>query len=1107
MKRKRKSGGGSHVDKCPKIDDSDLRPSYALLRQYYPEVLTLRNYLVSRLPKTAKRRRRRIRQYGLHCGSESPSEDGVVDLLDKTLVGSFASVSSDTDDSIEKDLTIFTQHLNDVSVSTLNTQCVPNQSEIVHFVVWLLFRRHCGGHRPQHILCQGYQRTAVDSDLIGAPDVPGIYSNSQNQHVERLGQHPWTALPSLIGNRADRLISELLIGCGVFVPIENSNNYSQLSGKPLCDLKVLRIPSNPGESNTNERTVAVENTNLPTKRPRGLSEIRFVRQRMLYSRPTTSGHAKIVFGLGPVHVLNRKRDTNDLAETISIAKYIFPREFGLHNVFTSQVDARDTSQAYKDYTLREKEIARVELRRRKSHPNAAIDRKQPLPKRVKGEILNVIHRIRKRHQRCPYHALLHHYCPRRTDADGNMNESVRQASTAVQVSAFCCAVLFKVFPPDLWGPGQTGEHNKNTLMHNIDKFVRLRRYESMSLHNVLQSMHINGIPWLMPSNADPEAKMSLTDFGKRQQLMAEMIYYVFDSFLIPLIRNNFHVTESTAQRNQLFYFRHDVWRALSEPAFTMLKDKMFEECNTEDLQKTLARRALGVSQVRMLPKEKGMRPIINLRRRVHRLKFGELVLGKSINSLLTPAFSVLNFERDTRPWMLGSALFSVHEMFPRLQAFRQTLSKHGLDNAPLYFANVDVQACFDTIPQKRLMKLVKTIISADQYQISKYSRVKLIGGDQDTPGFGAKPSWKFLTKAAAGKQRFDFAREVSTDSAHGRTKTIYVDGIAQRVERRRAILDLLDEHIGANVIKLGNRYYRQKEGIPQGSIVSTLLCSYMYGELEHEALSFLRDNSNRQQSVLLRLIDDFLVISTSRSVAERFMQTMHAGLPQFGVQVKAEKSRANFEVGAAAGPVVRLPSSTDFPFCGHAINTTTLSFSKDVARRQRANLAEAITVEFTRLPGQTFYRKTLNALKIQMHGMLLSTKYNTPETVLGNLRHAFHEVATKTYFYIKSLDGRHGVGLRLIIKAVDDMIKLAVALMQRRRSGSKQRRDMHTRTSDDETGSIYECAVSRAQTRGLACEAFRDVFSRRQTRFKGLIAWLEAQLALPVIKAARQGRS
>lgn len=138
--------------------------------------------------------------------------------------------------------------------------------------------------------------------------------------------------------------------------------------------------------------------------------------------------------------------------------------------------------------------------------------------------------------------------------------------------------------------------------------------------------------------------MSKSDYLKRQELLAEFIYYIFDSFLIPLVRSNFHVTESNVHKNRLFYFRHDIWQMLTEPCLRSLKTSMFEELK-QCTAKTISEKALGVSQVRLVPKAVGARPVMNLRKRQQIVKYGRTALGASINSLMRPAFDVLKLEK------------------------------------------------------------------------------------------------------------------------------------------------------------------------------------------------------------------------------------------------------------------------------------------------------------------------------------------------------------------------------------------------------------------------------------------------------------------------------
>jgi telomerase reverse transcriptase len=172
----------------------------------------------------------------------------------------------------------------------------------------------------------------------------------------------------------------------------------------------------------------------------------------------------------------------------------------------------------------------------------------------------------------------------------------------------------------------------------------MKRIRSQEIITTSLTAHqIHSIPWLaLPDHAT--GRTSQTDAFKRLQLFHEFLYYVFDSMLIPLIRGHFYVTESNAHRYRLFYFRHDIWRSLAESSLASLKVSMLAEVKAEDAQKILKARTIGYSQLRLLPKETGVRPIMNLRRRTIKTGYKNM-LGSSINSVLAPVFNMLTFEK------------------------------------------------------------------------------------------------------------------------------------------------------------------------------------------------------------------------------------------------------------------------------------------------------------------------------------------------------------------------------------------------------------------------------------------------------------------------------
>ena len=189
---------------------------------------------------------------------------------------------------------------------------------------------------------------------------------------------------------------------------------------------------------------------------------------------------------------------------------------------------------------------------------------------------------------------------------------------------------------------------------------------------------------------------------------------------------------------------------------------------------------------------------------------------------------------------------------------------------------------------------------------------------------------KFIARAFAPDDFNSFEENIETDLALGKKNTVFIENIVSQFKDKEEILDLLEEHVKRHLVKIGKKFYRQKEGIAQGSVVSSLLCNYFYADLEARHLSFL----DPAESLLLRLTDDFLLITTNCTHAKLFLDIMHAGLPAYGVRVNPDKTLVNFEATVQGKKLSRLVGKTGFPYCGSFINTNTLNISKDRERKK-----------------------------------------------------------------------------------------------------------------------------------------------------------------------------
>lgn len=115
----------------------------------------------------------------------------------------------------------------------------------------------------------------------------------------------------------------------------------------------------------------------------------------------------------PLDVLNRFSDSKSSAQTIHVMKYIFPRQCGLQHVF-APTSRNGTADQFKAHASREKEIAEAAKPKKPRHLHYIDDlgnSSLKLPKRLRGQTVDLVRAMRVRHARCSYSELLKYYCP------------------------------------------------------------------------------------------------------------------------------------------------------------------------------------------------------------------------------------------------------------------------------------------------------------------------------------------------------------------------------------------------------------------------------------------------------------------------------------------------------------------------------------------------------------------------------------------------------------------------------------------------------------------------------------------------------------------------
>lgn len=256
MGKRKRSRPLEEGHKRAKVEKETIIPvKHPALGLYYRKILTLRDCLLSKLPTSSKARRRKIvsilpdtTNYD-HNDEETStlSQDRhcLANLLNNTLVCTVHEWTPRPESSRIKDFETFSQQYSPIGGSSIGG-CTSSLSDLVDFAIWLLFHKiHRHAHRPPHLLCHGSQRASsprqTNEDHCAIAGIPGIVSHYPNANVNALKGPSWTEIMGLLGKEGDRIMLDLVLECGIFLPgDEGLGNYYQLSGRDCPDILLCK---------------------------------------------------------------------------------------------------------------------------------------------------------------------------------------------------------------------------------------------------------------------------------------------------------------------------------------------------------------------------------------------------------------------------------------------------------------------------------------------------------------------------------------------------------------------------------------------------------------------------------------------------------------------------------------------------------------------------------------------------------------------------------------------------------------------------------------------------------------------------------------------------
>lgn len=414
----------------------------------------------------------------------------------------------------------------------------------------------------------------------------------------------------------------------------------------------------------------------------------------------------------------------------------------------------------------------------------------------------------------------------------------------------------------------------------------------------------------------------------------------------------------------------------------------------------------------------------------------------------------------------------------------------------------DVQKAFDTVKQDKLLSILDEIQIAEKYSLQKsceiFCRKKSLWTSENQKIMIEGNTSGFKEDIPPVRQRF--------------RQTIVVNQERSRTVWREELKFNLKEHLKNNVLKLGRCFFLQTVGIPQGSVLSTLLCTLYYGHMERNVIYPYLSLSGHDMIIqadngcasleatpdvslsfprylLLRFVDDFLFVSTSKKQASSFFSRLQRGFQEYNCYMNQEKFCMNFDSGSTHKfDSNRLFVGSDgvsfMQWSGLLINSCTLEVQADYSRYLNDHLSSTLTVSWQHRPGRQLKAKLRAYMRPKCHPIFYDTLINSPATIRLNVYQAFVVCAMKFHCYVRELSFWCKLHSYSCLCSIEGSLRYMYKLMKRR---------MYKVDCEPDYNQVLQ--VGKNEVIWLGLMAYIRVLSKKKSRYMELLRLLRTKLA------------
>eukprot|EP00866_Antonospora_locustae_P000416 jgi/Antlo1/416/904 len=375
-------------------------------------------------------------------------------------------------------------------------------------------------------------------------------------------------------------------------------------------------------------------------------------------------------------------------------------------------------------------------------------------------------------------------------------------------------------------------YNFRILKSKLTLFIARNKFESLTFHEIRKYFRLNDTKLFR------SRRCTGPEFCKRANVFVEFMVFLFERIYIPIMSKYFHATETSFSKLKVVYFTRKIWNTLSESSIR------------EFLANYEAAEADGsFNKIRAIPKKKGFRIVVNVCRRRGL---------RSVHAILL----------EELKGCLGNSVLKYREANQRIQEYRTKCSQ------PLLL-KFDLEKCFDNIPHDKLRNVLTSIFKKKEYYIKKFYILEKISG-----------TLRLRQARRCANRSVSMAEIVRTEKVQ--KNQIICDSIFDEERNSAQTLAEIEDTLFKNIIKHRGRFYKQTKGIPQGSMLSPIVCSLYFAYIDMQLLDDIV-----KDGIVMRYIDDFIVITPTLREIYAYLEAIK-GLRHFGMALNNDKIESTF---------------------------------------------------------------------------------------------------------------------------------------------------------------------------------------------------------------------